>query len=650
MTRNIIILLFLLISTRLYSQEVKPEDLNLPELKGIPNLSNINRGLSDTVVVDQYTLEDVFLDAVVLHRSTNELVLYRNEANGKFSVFNKIPLTKKGRKIERITPDSKNEGMPNDISVKIFYENNETEIIDKPALNRTKPIDKAPYDVMGYSSKPFVYSFDIVEKWRSDPNGNSVVYIPKGDLDNDGKVEVVYCFYPIPSANYPVHLVIFECYGDNQYVVDWDSTFQNWTYIYSNAVSDFDKNGQKEFFLFCNFWGYPERGLMECKGEGVYKWYYSSFPSGVGQAMDYEVRDSINSEGKSGAYTLDYGSDKTTLRRFVFATKNDQGGWGNFYFHQTMNIIFDGMVYDISVDDIDGDTAQEIMIGSTQWSTNFVEYMDYTGSPVNNGYEYRMIIPNAPVSSGWFIMKDYDGDDKKEIFVSGIGAGTGSVGLFKHTGAPGEQNYQLMWWDSTIYANCNRGNDSVTMENKFCVYHPCITGNGPILQQENNMFYYSGNYSFERFHYSFLDSIWFLLPKYYDVDKDGKMDIITSILVNNSNPPGTNSWFLGNYEQIGTVGISPTSNQLPSDFVLHQNYPNPFNPVTNISFDIPQRSFVSLKIYDITGREITTLINETKTAGRYTVNFNGSGLSSGVYFYRIESEDFVQTKKMLLVK
>ena len=128
------------------------------------------------------------------------------------------------------------------------------------------------------------------------------------------------------------------------------------------------------------------------------------------------------------------------------------------------------------------------------------------------------------------------------------------------------------------------------------------------------------------------------------------MDIITSILVNNSNPPGTNSWFLGNYEQIGTVGISPASNQLPSDFVLHQNYPNPFTPVTNIRFDLSARSNVTLKVYDVTGREVTTLVNEVKPAGSYTVSFDGSSLASGVYFYRIQAGDFVHTKRMMLVK
>jgi hypothetical protein len=89
---------------------------------------------------------------------------------------------------------------------------------------------------------------------------------------------------------------------------------------------------------------------------------------------------------------------------------------------------------------------------------------------------------------------------------------------------------------------------------------------------------------------------------------------------------------------------------LPMNYSLSQNYPNPFNPTTKISFALQKQEFVSLKIYDITGREIQTLVNEVKQAGYYSVNFNGSSLASGVYFYRLQSGDFVQTKRMVLIK
>ncbi len=90
--------------------------------------------------------------------------------------------------------------------------------------------------------------------------------------------------------------------------------------------------------------------------------------------------------------------------------------------------------------------------------------------------------------------------------------------------------------------------------------------------------------------------------------------------------------------------------ELSNAFALSQNYPNPFNPITNITYSLPKSSNVILKVYDVLGREVTTLVNEEKHAGAYKVIFNGSNLPSGVYFYRIQAGGFVSTKKFILMK
>ena len=91
-------------------------------------------------------------------------------------------------------------------------------------------------------------------------------------------------------------------------------------------------------------------------------------------------------------------------------------------------------------------------------------------------------------------------------------------------------------------------------------------------------------------------------------------------------------------------------NQLPTKFSLEQNFPNPFNPMTTIRYQIPELSFVTLKVYDVIGNEVATLINEEKTVGNYQVEFDASSLSSGIYFYRLQAGEFVETKKMILMK
>ena len=103
------------------------------------------------------------------------------------------------------------------------------------------------------------------------------------------------------------------------------------------------------------------------------------------------------------------------------------------------------------------------------------------------------------------------------------------------------------------------------------------------------------------------------------------------------------------------VESSPSSvpgddEQKPVSFNLYQNYPNPFNPTTEIKYSILNDGFTTLKIYDMLGREVKTLVNEEKPAGIYNVYFDASKLSSGIYFYSITSGSFHQTRKMVLAK
>ncbi|NCS89040.1 MAG: hypothetical protein AUK34_07085 [Ignavibacteria bacterium CG2_30_36_16] len=101
--------------------------------------------------------------------------------------------------------------------------------------------------------------------------------------------------------------------------------------------------------------------------------------------------------------------------------------------------------------------------------------------------------------------------------------------------------------------------------------------------------------------------------------------------------------------------VEVESNNIPTEFALYQNYPNPFNPTTTIKYSVPkivnnQSSIINLKVYDILGNEIATLVNEQKAPGNYEVQWNASGFASGVYFCRLQSEDFISVKKLLLMK
>jgi hypothetical protein len=119
--------------------------------------------------------------------------------------------------------------------------------------------------------------------------------------------------------------------------------------------------------------------------------------------------------------------------------------------------------------------------------------------------------------------------------------------------------------------------------------------------------------------------------------------------INNNQSDWAGLWE-GEIWGINTARVDPAINGLLNEFSLQQNYPNPFNPSTTISFIIPAFSFVTLKVYNVLGSEIATLVNAKKPEGSYEVKFDATGLSSGIYFYSLQAGSFVETKKMILMK
>ncbi len=112
--------------------------------------------------------------------------------------------------------------------------------------------------------------------------------------------------------------------------------------------------------------------------------------------------------------------------------------------------------------------------------------------------------------------------------------------------------------------------------------------------------------------------------------------------------PSGNKVYWDRYAAV--TNVTPNANSVADKFELRQNYPNPFNPTTKISFNVPKNSYVNLRVFDIMGREVDKLVSQNMTAGNYSVQFDGKNLSSGVYFYKLESENFSEVKKMSLIK
>jgi len=121
--------------------------------------------------------------------------------------------------------------------------------------------------------------------------------------------------------------------------------------------------------------------------------------------------------------------------------------------------------------------------------------------------------------------------------------------------------------------------------------------------------------------------------------------------VNATNAGGTSDWSkVWQFTTEQATSVEEAGSDVPNEFRLGQNYPNPFNPTTNISFSLPKTEYVILKVYTILGNEIETLVSGNLAAGEYTITFDASGLVSGVFFYKLQTNSFVQTRKMLLVR
>lgn len=122
------------------------------------------------------------------------------------------------------------------------------------------------------------------------------------------------------------------------------------------------------------------------------------------------------------------------------------------------------------------------------------------------------------------------------------------------------------------------------------------------------------------------------------------------IAQDNSSQHNKDSTVLYSFRIVNYIGINVNKSNIPDKYYLSQNYPNPFNPITRLDFDIPKQGIVKLKIFDILGRDVVELVNEKKSPGSYSIDFNAAYLSSGVYLYKLESDGFVETKRMVLLK
>jgi|GEM_PF-946245 len=648
---------------------IRPEDLGLKVKRGQIDYKSMTKAQQDTIVIAMFNPEDNYLDIAVFYKSRNEIVIYLNQANGRLAEYNHIAY--KSDNVERIEAfiDKKpNEFVPPFVkcSLKIIFTDKTQRTISGNTINKQSMLESGgdnTFFSLFSLPKNTVMSLNFLQIWSHSENTHNAIayYSAVDDIDNDGKTEIVYSYFLNSSPPYPAIVVVFKSLGNSQFIVEWDSLFTNCAFVENNQTADFDNNGMKEVFLGAYFplLNWVCSGLLEKNANGYYHYYYNQVNSYVGPTTAIEYRDTmeIGSFKNKGFWICCSINDpqavtKTHIIREVFTGfKNDLVY--SFYADPLM-IERSPFTYDMKVFDMDGDGKEEIMLGDVQWGTGNFGYMDSTGNGSNHGYEEKGVFLIEPLAAGYIFQKDYDNDGIKEFYLAGPGEGTGGIGVVKHTGAPGSDNYSVMWWDSTgIVGAPINGMDSGYVDGRYSFVHPAVrTMAGNFSRRHLYVFTRDGMYNFIKTFYISTDSVVNIQPHLTDVEHTGKAYIVAP---QSAGYFGHLENFIAVYKQYGTIGINDPVVNIPKEYVLYQNYPNPFNPTTKIKFEIPKVGqaslLVTLKVYDITGREIQTLANESLKTGVYEKTFDGSKLSSGIYFYSlIVDGKSIAVKKMVMVK
>ncbi len=294
--------------------------------------------------------------------------------------------------------------------------------------------------------------------------------------------------------------------------------------------------------------------------------------------------------------------------------------------------------YAPAIGDLDGDNKKDMILG--YYASARLRFYKNTGtfaSPVFTYQSSQLDTMNLSQSSAP-CLADLDNDGDLDILVGNSG---GRLTYYRNIGSASSFNYQFI---TNNYFNIFTGNDAsptlgdLDNDGDLDLLIGCRTG---VIQQYRN----DGTQSAPNFvqvtaNFLGINVYQSSAPHIVDINNDGDMDMIL----------GNTKGGLYYYENWDVFGIQQIGNEIPSQFNLHQNYPNPFNPVTNIKFQIPNEAFVKLTVFDILGREVTTLVNGKLKAGVYQADWNAANNPSGVYFYTLESVSFTSTRKMILVK
>jgi hypothetical protein len=449
--------------------------------------------------------------------------------------------------------------------------------------------------------------------------GNSVrIPTPVKDFDGNGFPEVYGPFGIVGNSENR----IFEVYPDGSFI-------QRYNYIspapiISTNVVDVDNNGLWEIVFQKSTYSYFFEQDSQASLPITSKFIFNKY-EGAGAYLTKEVFANMDTDS-----LMDYvhrGADTSFSQVYLFYVSEYSPAIQNFekkWYIGPTDDFYDGF----DVGDYDGDGKMEFILSSIGGKLEIVENIGND----NYGVIFQDSLPL--VNMYYQASGDLDEDGKREFF---IGATIGSGNMTTMFETDGDNDYTPRFIFQLLSGGSLDDPTYLTDD---------IDGDGKL-----EFAILSGGYLYI-FKSNGDDSyyLWYLKKgpasfsiNFYDMDGDSTKDILWTVIKDDQ-------WTSNIYKGEPVVNVREDESPLPERLELLQNYPNPFNPITTIQYAINSRQFATLKIYDLLGREVTTLVSEEKVAGTYTIEWDPTGFPSGVYFYKLETEIGSITKKMLLLR
>ena len=472
-------------------------------------------------------------------------------------------------------------------------------------------------------------TYDLVWYWEYPLAANTFAGIAVGDIDNNGKVDIITTMPTVVGDDSPERLWVFEwsgVVGENKYgkgelgaitpTKGWNFELDNGIDFrpYSLQIEDIDKDGKNELIVGVRsgdrgseVWVVSATGNLF--GFGNLKIEYS-YQETFGGSLYSVTTGDLDKDGKQEIYALVWAN--MTLRIF------ECNGDGQYELTTSIDSVYvDGPDYGavdgLRVADVNKDGVNELYYSATEDDnqifiiTDISDVSQITKADIKPFYK----IPRQEEGKlRTMSIVDHDGDGKMNLMIAG------------------ERNGQIF---DLEYKGSGSPSDSTSWE----------------LSVLFDIFEYSGFSP---------DSAITLTPRFFygspggDMDNDGKSEYL---FVNYSTDftQWTGDKYVWIIESDVVTSVQNPNEVIPNKISLEQNYPNPFNPSTTIKYTIPNiTSNTLLRVYDMLGKEVATLVNEVKQPGDYEIQFKGNGLSSGVYYYTLKVGDLRETRQMILLK